>query len=237
MVKVLSRSDADILEDVHRELQWDTRIRGAGIGVEVDRGIVTLTGTVGSYAEKDAAEEAAHRVRGVQDVANDMAVKLAGMRGYAGTDDSDTQQHIDTEIAAELREVLSEDPMLAKEHIESTVSHGSVRLTGQVKSWEQQVEAAFDVRRIPGVCEVTNNIIVRAAPLSQDEVRSAIRKALEHQAGITATTIDVVVDNDGTVTLMGSVQSFEERRLVIDATQNVPGVSSVDDRLRIESQG
>lgn len=236
MVKVLSRSDADILQDVHRELQWDTRIRSAGINVEVDRGIVTLTGTVGSYPEKDAAEEAAHRVRGVQDVANDMNVRLAGVHAHAVTDDPE-KHYIDKDIAAELREALSEDPMLATEHIESTVSHGAVKLTGQVKSWEQQVEAAFDVRRIPGVCDVTNNIIVRAAPLSLDEVRSAIKKALEQQAGLTAANIDIVVDNDGAVTLTGSVQSYEERRVVLEATQKVPGVSSVDDQLRIESPG
>jgi len=32
---------------------------------------VTLTGTVDSYTKKYAAEEAAHRVRGVKAVAND----------------------------------------------------------------------------------------------------------------------------------------------------------------------
>jgi hypothetical protein len=41
------------------------------VGVEVDQGVVTLTGTVASYAKKLAAKAAAHRVTGVLEVAND----------------------------------------------------------------------------------------------------------------------------------------------------------------------
>lgn len=46
-------------------------------GVMVKDGIVTLTGWVDSFTKKWAAEEAAHRVRGVKAVANDIEVRLA----------------------------------------------------------------------------------------------------------------------------------------------------------------
>jgi len=43
-------------------------------------GVVTLTGFVSSYWEKDAAEKAAKRVYGVKAVANDLEVKLLSNR-------------------------------------------------------------------------------------------------------------------------------------------------------------
>jgi osmotically-inducible protein OsmY len=67
----------------HQELKWDTRVNEAEIGVSVTRGVVTLTGTVGSWGRKMAAQDAAHRVNGVLDVANDIRVKPAG--SYART--------------------------------------------------------------------------------------------------------------------------------------------------------
>jgi osmotically-inducible protein OsmY len=49
-MRTFVKPDARIHEDVIRELQWDTRVDPTDVGVEVDRGVVTLTGTVSSYA-------------------------------------------------------------------------------------------------------------------------------------------------------------------------------------------
>jgi BON domain len=73
---VSTRTDEQIQADVLEELKWDTRVRPNEIGVAVKDGIVTLTGWVDSYLKKMAAEEAAHRVQGVQAVANDIEVRL-----------------------------------------------------------------------------------------------------------------------------------------------------------------
>ena len=61
-----TRTDDEIQRDVLEELKWDTRVQSTEIGVGVKDGIVTLTGRVGSYTKKWAAEDAAHRVRGVK---------------------------------------------------------------------------------------------------------------------------------------------------------------------------
>src|SRR5438045_1825237 len=73
---VSTRTDEQIQVDVLEELKWDTRLHPNEIGVVVKDGIVTLTGWVDSYLKKIAAEEAAHRVRGVKAVANDIEVRL-----------------------------------------------------------------------------------------------------------------------------------------------------------------
>ena len=58
------------------ELKWDARVMPNEIGVAVKDGVVALMGWVDSYSKKWAAEEAAHRVRGVKAVANDIEVRL-----------------------------------------------------------------------------------------------------------------------------------------------------------------
>ena len=46
------KTDAQIQQDVLSELKWDTRVAPNEVGVEVDNSVVTLTGTVSSYAKK-----------------------------------------------------------------------------------------------------------------------------------------------------------------------------------------
>ena len=70
------RTDEEIQQDVIAELKWDARIAPNKIGVIVTDGVVTLTGWVDSYSKKWAAERAAHRVRGVKAVANDLEVRM-----------------------------------------------------------------------------------------------------------------------------------------------------------------
>jgi osmotically-inducible protein OsmY len=71
MTRMTAKTDAMIQQDVIQELTWDTRVHATDVGVEVDSGVVALTGTVDSYAKSRAAQEAAHLVAGVLDVAND----------------------------------------------------------------------------------------------------------------------------------------------------------------------
>ena len=68
---------------------WEPRVQAPEIGVAVKDGVVTLTGWVDSFTKRWAAEEAAHRVRGVKAVANDVEVRLTS-----------GGERTDTEIAA-----------------------------------------------------------------------------------------------------------------------------------------
>jgi osmotically-inducible protein OsmY len=67
----MKKTDSEIKEAVSRVLEWDTRVDEAAIGVAVTSGVVTRTGSVGSWGKRIAVQEAAHRVAGVLDVAND----------------------------------------------------------------------------------------------------------------------------------------------------------------------
>jgi osmotically-inducible protein OsmY len=144
------KSDAQIHQDVLRELRWDSRVEETEVGVEVDQGVVTLTGTVASYAKKLAAQDAAHRVTGVLDVANDIHVRVPGSPGRT-----------DTEIAQVVRRALEWDVEVPHTRITSTVADGVVTLAGEVDRLSEREDAARAMRYLEGVRGITNLIVVR----------------------------------------------------------------------------
>ena len=62
------KSDAQLQKDVLDELRFEPSVEAANIGVIVNDQIVTLSGTVQTFAEKLAAESVAKRVSGTKGV-------------------------------------------------------------------------------------------------------------------------------------------------------------------------
>lgn len=222
MTQALRKSDTQIHRDVLEELKWDSRVDETEVGVQVAGGVVTLTGTVTSWAKRSAAQEAARRVIGVLDVANDITVKAPG--GLARTD---------TEIAQAVRRTLEWDVFVPDREITSTVANGWVTLEGMVERWSQRDDAERAVRNLMGVQGVVNKIAVTPAKVATEDVRTAIEQALERRAEREARHIGVDV-RDGTVTLTGPVHSWAERKSVVAAARFTPGVRAVEDHLRTE---
>lgn len=222
MLQTIRKSDIQIQQDVMRELRWDTRIGSTEVGVEVDKGIVSLTGTVENFAKKHAATEAAHRVAGVLDVANDVQVHLPGSPGRT-----------DTEIARAIRSALEWDAFVPDQRIKSSVSEGWVTLEGEVDFLREREDAGKVVRRLGGVRGVWNQITVKPKKVDPVALRRMIGEALERRAEREADEIGVTVD-DGSVTLSGKVHSWLEKNAVVGVIGHAPGVRTVSDRLRIE---
>jgi osmotically-inducible protein OsmY len=217
------KTDVQIQQDVIEELRWDDRVDVTDIGVEVSRGVVTLTGTVDRYAKKLAAVDAAHRVAGVRDVANEIEIHDARAPGKS-----------DTEIAQAVRETLAWDTLVPADRIHSTVSHGWVRLEGRVSRWRDRIEAGEAVRRLAGVRGVTNEIAVAPErPADPAAIHRAIERALERRADREADRIAVHVD-DGCVTLTGTVRTWPEKRALVGTASHAPGVREVIDHLRVD---
>ena len=72
------KTDAQLQTDVMDEIKWEPSTTAAKIGVSAANGVVTLNGTVATYAEKWAVEKAARRVGGVKGVAEEIQVKPSG---------------------------------------------------------------------------------------------------------------------------------------------------------------
>lgn len=216
------KSDEQLKQEVLRELRWDTRVNETEIGVIVHQGVVTLTGTVESYGKKLAAQDAAHRVAGVLDVANDVQVQFPGV--FA---------HTDAEIAQAVRRALEWDVLVPSDDIQSTVADGWITLTGTVEYMGEREDAERAVRHLRGVKGVINRIAIAEKEIEPDEVRTVIEEALERRADREAKRIKVTV-MDGAVTLSGIVRNWAERRAIIGAVSHTPGVHTVHDHMRID---
>jgi len=219
------RSDRQLQQDVLRELENDTRASVTEIGVQVTDGVVTLTGIVDSWAKKAAAQEAAHRVIGVLDVANDIHVRRTAHAGRT-----------DTDIAGAVRRALEWDAFVPDGRIESTVSDGVVTLAGVVDHIPQREDAERAVRSLEGVVGVVNQIQVVPPPADVTTLHRNIEEALERRAAREARGIRVSVAGD-VVTLEGRVRSWAEKRSVVGAATGTPGVRHIVDEIEIDPTG
>jgi osmotically-inducible protein OsmY len=222
-LQTTKRTDSEIQKHVLQELKWDPRVSETEVGVQVKAGVVTLTGTISSLGKKVAAVEAAHRVRGVLDVADELEVAPAG----AGAPR-------DTDLAQAVREALRWNVFVDETAIRSTVSGGWVTLEGEVSDWFQRDAAVRAVRDLAGVRGLTNLMTVKRPKVDATTVRSAIDSALARQADQEAKRIAVAVKN-GVVKLTGTVRSWSEKRTVERAAGFSPGVLRVENELVIDA--
>ena len=215
-------SDEHLATDVLTELSWDPRVQPNEITVNVKDGVVTLGGWVDAYAKRRAAAEAAHRIRGVKAVANDIEVRLAA--SGAPTDAALTEV---------VFSALEWNGLIPPHLLAATVFEGWVTLKGEVE-WEyQRQEAERVVGRLKGVTGVTNVITVKPSARAS-ALREQIDEALSRNTHIDIGRVTIVVD-DSAVILTGTVGSWAEREEVERAVWSARGITSVDNRIVVSS--
>jgi osmotically-inducible protein OsmY len=97
----------------------------------------------------------------------------------------------------------------------------------------QKDAAESAIAPLRGVRGVSNFIRIMTRPASA-EVRTRIEQALERSAAVDASRVRVDVSNS-MVSLSGEVQSRAARREVEQAAWSSPGVTRVENRLRVVS--
>jgi osmotically-inducible protein OsmY len=214
------RTDEAIQADILEELKWDTRVQPNEIGIAVKDGIVTLTGWVDSYLKKMAAQEAAHRVRGVKAVANDIEVRLPG-----------SAERTDADLAKAVLNALKWEANIPAGKLDVTVSQGWVTLKGEVEFGFQKRDAERAVQRLSGVKGVTNLITIKPL-VSPTDLKQQIERALVRNAQTDARQITVEVQG-GKLILRGTVRSYAEKQAAEDTAWSAPGVSEVDNQIMI----
>ncbi|MGN6423676.1 MAG: BON domain-containing protein [Asticcacaulis sp.] len=214
-------NDLQLRQDILDELAFDPGIDAARIAVAVARGVATLAGTVGSYAEKVTAEKIALRVKGVLAVAQDIKVVYP--------EDKKTG---DAEIARRALDIIAWDARLPEGQVKVKVQSGWVTLEGKV-DWQFQKDAAAEaVHRLSGVTGVSNHLLI-APPVSSDDIKRNIENALRRYAALEADAIRVEVSG-GQVTLEGKVSAWHERGIAEHAAWSTRGVASVADHLALK---
>lgn len=139
-------TDAEIANTVRANLARDVRLPNPGeINVSVVNGVVTLAGTVGTYAQKSDAADDAWTAPGVVDVVNNVTVVPPFTR-------------TDAAITADVRGALDSDPSIAATNINVSVVNGTVYLRGTVPTYYQVQQAGNDAWGVAGVLNVVNEL-------------------------------------------------------------------------------
>jgi osmotically-inducible protein OsmY len=185
----------------------------------VNEGVVSLLGTVDTYAEKWAAEDATKRVSGVRTVAQDLSVKILT-----------NHKHNDTEIAAAVQSALKWN-VYVPTTVTAGVAAGVVTLQGQV-TWNYQRDAAERaVRYLTGVVSIYNAITMKPE-VTAAQVKEKVVAALQRQATTDAKSIEVNASG-GRVTLTGHASSWQSIADAANAAWAAPGVTEVVDHLKM----
>ncbi|RFB79805.1 BON domain-containing protein [Methylovirgula sp. 4M-Z18] len=212
--------DDKLQQQVLEELGWEPSVTSAHIGVAVDNGIVTLTGSVNTFVERSMAEAAAQRVKGVRAVVEEIKVKLP-----------DDARFDDGELATGAADRLDRDVFVPHGAVKVGVENGWITLSGEV-SWDYQRRAAEQcVERLPGVTGVSNHIELKPV-VNVENIRDDITHALHRSWFFDPQTI-VVSAEGGKVRLSGTVKSPAERAVAAATAWSAPGVIDVRNDLTV----
>ena len=137
-------NDAEIAERILLMFEWDAGIP-EDLQIKVEKGWVTITGTVDSYYQKKSARKAAGKVPGVQGVTD-----LVEVRPHASAAD----------IRDRIRQALRRSSLLDAGAIDIEVKGTRVTLGGSVRGWNERKAAERAALSAPGVSAVEDNIVL-----------------------------------------------------------------------------
>jgi osmotically-inducible protein OsmY len=140
------RPDPEIARDIVAAIKSRLPIAADRLKPIVKNGWVTLEGEVEWNYQREAAEEAARRVKGVRGVTNSIKIKP-----QASAED----------IKRKIEEALRRNAEIDASRIEvETSGDGVVVLKGRVRSWIERDEAERAAWSAPGVVKVDDRIVV-----------------------------------------------------------------------------
>ena len=153
-----ARPDSEIEREIQKGIAADSQIFDVSIGVQVAKGVVTLSGRVASRYQRGHAGAIAARTRGVQRVDNRLSVAMWGGRS-------------DGDLANEVTRRLARDWSMAglAGRVRVRVDGGTVTLDGTVDHWAERRSAGRIAAATPGVRHVRNRIVVGSYPYPWEE--------------------------------------------------------------------
>ena len=227
-------ADADIEEAVKNAWRDDPATDSYELEARVEDGVVTITGTVESWQERELAETVAKGVKGVRETKNEAVITYPTERA-------------DAEIESDVESRLANDIRVDDYLIEVSVQDGNVTLRGTVGSSQERTRAQADAWEV-GVKSVhaedlqvewwARDTLRRKAlyaARTDEEIEQAIKDAFLYDPRVLSFNPDVFVE-DGTVTLGGVVDNLAAKKAAGQDARNVVGVWRVKNHIKVRPE-
>ena len=226
------RDDKTLKKAVVNALLMDPAADSYELKVAAENGVVTLSGTVDSYAEKQLSQTVAEGVKGVKKVNNTIDVDYASDRP-------------DPEIKFEVAERLKNDVRVDDKLISVTVKNGAVDLSGAVGSLQER-DRAYSDSWVAGVASVSTkdlkiewwarDLMRRKAAIvsrTDEEIKKAVKDAFLYDPRVWSFNPEVTV-TFGKVTLTGAVDNLAAKKAAEQDARNTLGVQRVKNQLKVK---
>jgi osmotically-inducible protein OsmY len=215
-------ADRQIRADVQQRLKGV----GARVDVEVEDGVVTLSGSMPNLWTKEEAVRRALKAANIQSINSDLTIAKA---------------EDDAVVAKQVYEkVRTYDRYSIYDYVDGRVSQGNVRLVGAVTAPEKLSDILERVAKVKGVQSIDNKIEVLPTSQPDERLRVAIVNAIYRDPAFdNYSRVDPpirVIVNNGHVTLIGYVRSQEELIKAESSARMVFGVLALDNKVQLISK-
>ena len=143
----LKRSDESIARVASNVLEWDVSVPHERVNVQVQKGLVTLSGEVDWWYQKNAAESVVRHLTGVVSVSNGITIKPE-------------IKQLDDDVRDQIESAFQRNAVLDARRITVDTRGGRVILRGSVRSWAEREQVELVVWAAPGVSEVESYITI-----------------------------------------------------------------------------
>lgn len=213
------QDDGALAEAVRQRLEMSPSLGNAKIGIVVDQGKVTLSGSLGTLAAIEEAARLAGRVNGTTEIVNEIQL--------------DTRPVDPSRLEDAARAALNDHLALSWADVEVSAGRGGkVVLSGKVGDARLRIIARKAIAALEGVTAIEDRIEI---PQAADEL---IQKAVEGLFGrgdLVGMTGDIhATVEEGVVTLTGTVPRPYERTRATQLTFGVNGVKKVVNHLQVQ---
>jgi osmotically-inducible protein OsmY len=228
------RPDSNILVSVQDALHNDPATDPYDIEVDVTDGIVSLSGDVNSWQERELAGNVAAGVRGVKDVVNDVKINYVETR-------------TDTEIKEAIQSRLKADVWTNAELIKVGVNNGNVELSGTVGSaaerrwaaWDSWVEGTKSVDtsalEIDSWADTREQRTGGYKNITDAEIEKAVETALKYDPRVNAFNVKAK-SGDAVVTLTGTVNNLRAKNSAQHDAENTVAVWRVKNHIKVRPE-
>lgn len=215
------KNNVELQIDVQNAIKWNPLLHDEEIGVRAKDGVVFLTGVLDCCAKKTEVEKVSKNVIGVIALVENLIIQFPS-----------SWKKSDAKIMQEVKMALQSDWSIPNDKITVKVKDAWVTLEGELL-WNYQKEAAVNaLNDIIGLRGITNNIHIK------EEIHDALEKkdvedAIDQSCLMDDCDIHVLVSGT-TVTLTGTVNSWNQKEIASSLAQNTAGIWHVKNELVVD---